>query len=222
MDVLESKNKNRRLSRVEIEDLMKSVSYLYEGMKVIKLPFLVAIYVRTKTKIGFLTFKSKEVTYDRIENVLLEVTDSLSNKPKDNPKNKYEVIHLAKYIINRCVKADEPINNIQLQKILYLIYIEYFNNGHEIFDNEFEAWQFGPVIPNVYYQYCGFGSLTILMEYPKMEGLLFEEDKPIINNIIEKNRKKMPWELMTETQFEGSPWEITYDDGNGDHSRIKM
>lgn len=29
------------------------------------------------------------------------------------------------------------------------------------FPDAIEAWQFGPVVPNVYYYYCGFGAMPI-------------------------------------------------------------
>ena len=37
----------------------------------------------------------------------------------------YSAVDLAKYIINKCVKDEVPISNIQLQMILYCIQKEF-------------------------------------------------------------------------------------------------
>ena len=55
-----------------------------------------------------------------------------------------------------------PISNLQLQKILYYLQVYFIQHeGIPLFEDEIEAWQFGPVIPEVYYEYCGFGGFEI-------------------------------------------------------------
>ena len=72
---------------------------------------------------------------------------------------KYSALDIAKYIISKCTSDEKPINNLQLQKILYYAQKEFLRVSSALFDDEFEAWQFGPVIPSAYYQYCGFGEI---------------------------------------------------------------
>lgn len=57
----------------------------------------------------------------------------------------YSAVDLAKYIINKCVKDEVPISNIQLQMILYCIQKEFFKRDTLAFGNSIETWQFGPV-----------------------------------------------------------------------------
>lgn len=112
---------------------------------------------------------------------------------------KYSALDIAKYIISKCTSDEKPINNLQLQKILYYAQKEFLRVSSALFDDEFEAWQFGPVIPSVCYQYCGFGALPIRMQYStKLDGLTPKELETI-NDIIEEKRKKNPWELVEET-----------------------
>lgn len=96
----------------------------------------------------------------------------------------YSALNMAKYIIDKCTRDKYPISNLQLQKILYYIQKEFLQHGSMAFPENIEAWQFGPVVPEVYRQYCGFGALPIRMRYAVV---VQPNDENIINPIIEKN-----------------------------------
>ena len=119
-------------------------------------------------------------------------------------------LELAKYIIGLCTAERVSISNLQLQKILYYIQREFLKNGIEAFPEEIQAWQFGPVVPKVYKNYCAFGSRTISMPYSlKIEGYTAGEIY-LINRIVRLKREKNPWELVRETHQSGRAWSIIY------------
>lgn len=62
----------------------------------------------------------------------------------------YSALDVAKYIINKCTIEHDAISNLQLQKILYYIQKWFLQNGLVAFDDDFEAWSFGPVVLSVY------------------------------------------------------------------------
>ena len=62
----------------------------------------------------------------------------------------YSALELSKYIVTKCINDGEPISNLQLQKILYYIQRDFLRQGEAAFSDTIEAWQFGPVVPNVY------------------------------------------------------------------------
>ena len=62
----------------------------------------------------------------------------------------YKAMELSTYIVSKCIKEDCPISNLQLQKILYYIQKAFLDRGDRAFSDNIEAWQFGPVVPNVY------------------------------------------------------------------------
>lgn len=95
----------------------------------------------------------------------------------------YSALNIAKYIIDKCTRERYPVSNLQLQKILYYIQREFLQLGTKAFSEEIEAWQFGPVVPAVYRQYCGFGALSIRMRY---HVELDEDFMNIIDPIVEK------------------------------------
>ena len=129
----------------------------------------------------------------------------------------YLALEIAKYIIDKCTKDNCPISNLQLQKILYYIQREFLQQGEIAFPEEIEAWQFGPVVPEVYRQYCGFGALPIRMRYMVRIEL---DDIRMINPIIEKKRILTPWDMVSDTHSSGKAWDLIYRDGAGDHQVI--
>ena len=127
----------------------------------------------------------------------------------------YSAVELSKYIITKCAMDNKPISNLQLQKILYFIQKEYLQKkGVPAFEDPIEAWQFGPVVPNVYYRFCGYGGMPILSEYTSD---ICEEDKKFIDPLVDEKRCLDPWDLVKETHKAGSAWSYTYANGIGNH-----
>ena len=129
----------------------------------------------------------------------------------------YRALEIAKYNISKCTVEKHPISNLQLQKILYYIQREFLKYGCEAFSDEIEAWQFGPVVPEVYRQYCGFGAMPITMTYCTD---ICDDYIKIINPIIEKKRDLNPWDMVEDTHMVGKAWDIVYQGGVGDHQII--
>ncbi len=130
----------------------------------------------------------------------------------------YSAYEIAKYVVTKCTEDNSPISNLQLQKILYFLQIEFLRNrGEQLFVDDFEAWQFGPVVPDVYYKFCGFGAMKIHMNY---DTDIEEQVKLFINPIIAEKRKLNPWDLVDDTHQEGKAWSEIYRDGAGNHNII--
>ena len=136
-------------------------------------------------------------------------------------RNIYNAIDLAIYIINKCIDDKETINNLQLQAILYYIQKEYLQKyDRPIFYDVIEAWKFGPVVPNVFYKYCGFGATPISWELDKFN--IEYEDKEIIDFIIESKRKLYPWQLFDKITSPNSPWDLIYNKEKGNEREIPI
>ena len=61
-------------------------------------------------------------------------------------------------VILWCKTNHVRITNARLQKFLFLLQLEYASEYKQsLFDQAFCCWQFGPVIPSVYYDYCIYG-----------------------------------------------------------------
>lgn len=131
-----------------------------------------------------------------------------------------DALTLAKYIVTKCTEEACPISNLQLQKILYYIQVEFLKRfGKPAFQDEIEAWMFGPVIRSVYNRYCGFGSMKI-QDYSAVDLPCTEEEQELINQIVEQNRSLKPWDLVEATHADGKAWSRIYNDGEGNKSII--
>ena len=130
----------------------------------------------------------------------------------------YTAIDLSKYIVLKCIQDEHPISNLQLQKILYYIQKDFLSRDDLAFSDSIEAWQFGPVVPNVYYYYCGYGAMPISSIHEIYE--VDSEDKSIIDAIVEEKRRLDPWTMVAETHKENGAWDQIYKNGLGNHQII--
>lgn len=125
----------------------------------------------------------------------------------------YTATDIAVFTVNLCIDDGKPISNLQLQKILYFIQREYMktNDGACLFGDDFQAWQYGPVIPEVYRKFSIWGGDKITSRINVDHKAPEAKDREIIVSVIEKYREKYPWDLVDETHAEGTPWKITMD-----------
>lgn len=130
----------------------------------------------------------------------------------------YSALDLSKYIVSKCVREHCPISNLQLQKILYYIQKDFLLRDSIAFADEIEAWQFGPVVPNVYYKFCGFGAMPITNDYGNIT--IKASDRHIIDGIVEAKRTLAPWVLVEDTHKPNGAWAQIYRDGIGNHEVI--
>lgn len=120
-------------------------------------------------------------------------------------------INIAKYVINKCNELNNPISNLQLQKILYYIQGKFYAKFNEkLFREDIEAWKYGPVIPEVYYEFNKYSSGNIRDEF-EVENLEIGSEKlDYIDSIIKDNYKLTAWQLVEKTHKE-DPWKSQYD-----------
>lgn len=131
----------------------------------------------------------------------------------------YKASELATYIIKKCIKDDNPISNIVLQKILFIIQKEFLKDNKIAFFDNFVAMGFGPCILDIYYKYCGFGVMPIAFSLEK-DVSINENDIKIIDSIIENNRNLAPWEFSKFVQKPCGAWEIVWNHGEGNEKII--
>lgn len=120
----------------------------------------------------------------------------------------YDALEIAKYIISKCFKEGVPVTNLRLQKLLYFIQLESYKvYGKQLFNNDIAAWQFGPVVPDVYYKYSVYAGMPILLQYDNLN--LCNKVTNIVDDIIEKNKNIPIWKLVEITHKPDGPWDIT-------------
>ena len=131
---------------------------------------------------------------------------------------RYDAIDVARYIITVCTNKEKPISNLKLQKMLYFLWVEYFRvTGRRLFDNPICAWKLGPVIPDVYYEYCTYAGIPITGRY--LTGV-DPRDGELLDEFIGKYIDIPVFELVAETHKMNGAWDTTYEGGIGNRRII--
>ncbi|MFV7791276.1 Panacea domain-containing protein [Aliarcobacter lanthieri] len=139
-------------------------------------------------------------------------------------------INLANYIINKSIDSKKPVSNLQLQKMIYFVNLYYFRlTGAFLLDGEqFEAWQHGPVIPEVYREYATYGGLLIKDKKNSinLDSMIDSKQNKIekgtvdlINDFILYLSKMDPWTLVDYSHRTGGAWYKAY---NKDKIKVKI
>lgn len=124
----------------------------------------------------------------------------------------YPVFEIAKKIIsesNTHNNGGEYITNLKLQKLLYYMqgfHLAYFD-GEPLFDDEIEAWMYGPVVPSVYCEFSPFGNNGINVEYADIIKLTPIEER-LFDEVLNVYGAFSAIGLMNMTHNE-TPWKST-------------
>lgn len=134
----------------------------------------------------------------------------------------YSAVNLSEHIVTKCVLDDHAISNLQLQKILYYVQKHFLQTkGIAAFSEAIEAWPFGPVVPAVYYKFCGFGAMPITITFEQERiGKIDPDDKRAIDDIVVEKRPLKPWDLVNDVHKKGGAWDTIYQEGLGNHEQI--
>lgn len=123
----------------------------------------------------------------------------------------YPVLEIAKKIIsdsNTRSNGGEYITNLKLQKMLYYMqgfHLAYFREP--LFEDEIEAWMYGPVVPKVYHEYSCFGNKGIDVEYDDIIRLTNIEEQ-LFDEVLNVYGAFSAIGLMNMTHNE-TPWKST-------------
>lgn len=124
-----------------------------------------------------------------------------------------KVLDIAYYLIALSNENNFKITNLKLQKMLYFIQREEIKQGRIAFDDKIEAWQYGPVIPEVYFRFAGYGSIPIILDIKSDTITIPKNLKKTILNIFNENIHKNVWNMVDETHVVGNAWDMAYKRG---------
>jgi uncharacterized phage-associated protein len=114
------------------------------------------------------------------------------------------VSKIADYFIYVANETGSYLSNLKLQKLLYYAQAWHLAlYGIPLFDEEFEAWVHGPVIPSLYAKYKKFGWKPILEEVEKPE--FHEELQNFLDEVTEEYFMLDAFELEMMVHRE-TPW----------------
>lgn len=123
-------------------------------------------------------------------------------------------IDCAAYLVNYAKSKKNLISNLQLQKMLFFAQVDYMtkHHGDELFDDPIFAWQYGPVIPDVYNAYSCYGGSPIQDVSPggRAADIKEAEARDSLNAVYENWVGRPAWSLVAESHKPGKAWDCVY------------
>lgn len=133
----------------------------------------------------------------------------------------YNIFDVVNFFINLSLDRDnfiddniaEGITHLKLQKLLYFAQAAHLSicNG-SLFNDEIEAWRFGPVISSVYHRYKNKGNRILKLPSNYEDSIEDEKIKKFLCGVWELFHKYSTSELISITHNH-KPWKDYYKEG---------
>lgn len=126
---------------------------------------------------------------------------------------------LSNTILKKSFDEDIPVSPMKLQKLIYFIYRDYLQStGSPLFTEEFQTWQYGPVLRSVYDEFKTFKAkpITRFAKTANNEVYVINEaaDRFVcesINRIWNRHKFKDGITLSKLTHQDGSAWRKAFE-----------
>jgi uncharacterized phage-associated protein len=131
---------------------------------------------------------------------------------------------IANYFLDLARKNGDPISPMKLQKLVYYAHGWYAGYTQQpLINEEIEAWQYGPVIPSLYYEFKPYGASAIKGKASDWEGNRFSEVptpsdlniRSFLDNVWNSYSKYTGIALSEMTHAKDSPWHKTWEKCQG-------
>ncbi|PHR46742.1 MAG: hypothetical protein COA32_09680 [Fluviicola sp.] len=140
----------------------------------------------------------------------------------------HSAVDIANIFVSKGLEEDSPVTQMQLQKMVYFahgITLAYTEGKNKLVKEKFEAWDFGPVIPEIYHEFKQFGAKPITPEVDiyrlinkgrKFESIELENptEKKIVDDTWEALKGLTGIQLSKWTHKDDSAWAKVYRRGS--------
>ena len=120
---------------------------------------------------------------------------------------------VANQIIERAHQSQRAITHLEVQKLLYFCHAWMLGLYQEpLIEQPIEAWQYGPVVPDVYNSLRRHGGEPITRLIPGVAKDEYSEiEADIIDQVFQKYGGLTVGQLIAATHATGAPWAQTWD-----------
>lgn len=126
----------------------------------------------------------------------------------------YSAMQIANAFIQKAQEGKVPdLTPMKLQKLMFFAQSWYLKrHKQKLIDDHFVRWQYGPVIPSVYYEFSNFGADNITQPATNPFGIitvnLTAVDNAFIDEVIETYGKFDGWKLSVMTHQPKTAWSM--------------
>lgn len=133
--------------------------------------------------------------------------------------NRCSALDVAKFVVNHSIGGD--MTHLRLQKTLYYLYVLFYRRyKKELFEDDFLAYDYGPVVRSVYDAYKLFGS-SQLPKLGEVQSIDAEsEEKVFLEEMTHRLEDYKVFDLVKSTH-DFSPWKDTLRSNIINKSEIK-
>lgn len=120
---------------------------------------------------------------------------------------------VANAFIQLAEQQASPISNMKLQKLVYFAqgFHVAFNNGRPLFNDEIQAWKYGPVIPNLYHKFKIYFAGPIPANHPfQTPNELTPDEVSLVRWVYQNLGQHSATKLSDISHLTGSPWDQVF------------
>lgn len=129
--------------------------------------------------------------------------------------SKVNALDVANFFINEYKDTDEPLNRTDIEKFLYFAQAEALVRlGRPLFDEDFQAWKFGPFIPDIGAMFSHFSNGEPIREViGRYDVHVFDPDElEVLFDVSKECGKYSTRELVRKTHVQDGPWDKVHSD----------
>ena len=117
-----------------------------------------------------------------------------------------------KLVHRMCEKTDWSLSQLSIQKGLYISHMVHLgqNSGSPLVSEQFEAWDYGPVLPSVYQMLKMFGRKPVKNIFLEANGLDGTSAADVIDVIAAQIKEMRPASLVHYTHDPKGAWAKHY------------
>ena len=110
-----------------------------------------------------------------------------------------------------CGRSGWQLSNLKLQKMLYMADMNFVGqNGVRLLNEDFEAWDYGPVLPSLYQKCKAFGSKPIPHVFWGAKDITGTAEAKMLDLAWENLKSATPGQLVEATHSKLGAWVRRY------------
>jgi len=110
-----------------------------------------------------------------------------------------------------CAKSGWKLSNLQLHKIIYIADLNFAGKGRgRLVDEDFEAWDYGPMLPSLYHKCKAFGSKAVPQVFWGHQDISGTPEAAMLDAAWENLRSATPGQLVQSTHSSLGAWARRY------------
>lgn len=110
--------------------------------------------------------------------------------------------------------SGETLSPLQILKLVYISHGWSFPiNGGPLIGDRIEAWQYGPVVPDLYHLIKGFRASPVTNPIPDGDAPLTSREMLLIDAVFGTYGRYSGGQLSAMTHRPGTPWAIAWERG---------